>query len=242
MSVEIQRAVAVVPAAGVGRRMGGTLPKQYLPLADSTVIECTLKVLLDCPLIEHVVVGVGSDDQLWHTLPLFSHASIETVIGGSERAQTVLNCLESLSSQYDNNPWVLVHDAVRPCLQNSDIIRLWKALHDGENGGLLALPLLDTIKRVDNLDCVSATLDRNALWAAQTPQIFRLNRLLAALRAACDKGVVTTDESSAIEAFGLSPKLVTGSVENIKITRPEDLPLAEFYLNSRQQEPSLCQE
>ena len=126
---------------------------------------------------------------------------------------------------------MLVHDAVRPCLDSSNILSLWNALESGSVGGLLATQLVDTIKRAeDGSLAVAATLDRSDLWAAQTPQMFRLGELLSALRAARDSGFKATDEASAIEGAGARPQLVAGSTENIKITRPEDLPLAEFYL------------
>lgn len=223
----------VVPAAGVGRRMRSDLPKQYLPLAGATVIEQTLKILLDCAIVERVVVGVSAQDSIWRTLSVSSNPRIETVTGGRDRAETVCLCLQQLAHQ-DQSRWVLVHDAVRPCLDSNDILSLWNALEGGDVGGLLATRLADTIKRAkDGSLAVAATLDRTELWAAQTPQMFRLGELLSALRAARGSGFNPTDEASAIEATGARPQLVVGSTENIKITRPEDLPLAEFYLRRR---------
>ncbi len=228
-----QGAFAIVPAAGVGQRMRSDLPKQYLPLAGATVIEQTLKVLLDCPVVERVIVGVGAQDTIWRTLSVCSHPKIDTVTGGRDRAETVFNCLSHIADQ-DSDRWVMVHDAVRPCIGGEEILSLWDALEKTSVGGLLATPLVDTIKRAqDGSRIVAATLDRSDLWAARTPQMFRHGELLTALRAAREKGLEVTDEASAIEAVGARPRLVTGSAENIKITRPEDLPLAEFYLGRR---------
>ncbi len=244
MATEQQHtALAVVPAAGIGRRMRSDLPKQYLPLAGRTVIEHTLQVLLDSALIERVIVGIGAGDAVWHTLPIASHPDITAVIGGGERVQTVLNCLQSVPIQHHSR-WVMVHDAVRPCLKNSDIATLWNTLQSSASGGLLAVPLVDTIKRADCLSVtsldsglpvnVATTPDRRYLWAAHTPQMFRLGELLSALQQARQRGCEITDESSAMEALGIAPTLVAGSVENLKITRREDLPLAEFYLRRQQ--------
>lgn len=233
-----QSAIAIVPAAGVGLRMGCDLPKQYLPLADATVIEQTLKVLLDCSIVERVIVGICQQDTIWSSLKVASNPRVDTVTGGHDRAETVVLCLQHIAHQ-DRNRWVLVHDAVRPCLEGSDILSLWNALENGSVGGLLATRLVDTIKRAeDDSLVVAATLDRSDLWAAQTPQMFRLGELLSALHAARESGFQATDEASAIEVAGARPMLVAGSTENIKITRPEDLPLAEFYLRRRRGDES----
>ena len=232
-------ALAVVPAAGIGRRMHNNTPssarhlaKQYLPLAGSTVIEHTLQILSESPRVERIVVGINSRDVLWRELPLASHPKIDTVTGGEERADTVLNCLRAFPP-HEHRRWVLVHDAVRPCLRHSDIESLWGALEGDSVGGLLATPIVDTIKRSDIDRKITATVDRNNLWAAQTPQIFRLGQLLSALQSEYRHGRMVVDEASAMEAIGVRPRLVMGSAQNIKITHTEDLVQAALYLRDQ---------
>ena len=229
-----QKAIAVVPAAGIGSRMGSDIPKQYLELAGGRVIEHTLHALLAIPFIDRVVVGIAAHDEHWPTLSIASHPKIFTAPGGTDRAETVTNCLLPLNDE-NPNTWVLVHDAVRPCVKREDIALMWQALQDDDCGGLLAVPLNDTIKRADTNERVTATVDREALWAAQTPQMFRLGALLSALEQADDQQFRVTDEASAIERAGGKPRLVLGSHSNIKITRPDDLALAAFYLEENRE-------
>ncbi|MFO1421245.1 MAG: 2-C-methyl-D-erythritol 4-phosphate cytidylyltransferase [Candidatus Competibacteraceae bacterium] len=222
---------ALVPAAGVGKRMGSTVPKQYLPLAGRPVIAHALATLLDHPRIAGVVVAIGAEDEWWLTVAaeLSTTKPLRVVIGGAERCHSVLNGLEALREWATPRDWVLVHDAARPCLTAGDVDRLLE-LDDDPVGGLLAVPARDTLKQVDDAGRVAATVDRSRLWHALTPQMFRLEMLREALRAALARGLLVTDEAAAMEAAGFAPRLVEGRADNLKITRPEDLALAEFYL------------
>ena len=221
---------SVVPAAGVGRRMGGDLPKQYLPLRGRPLIEHALLRLLEQPRIERVVVALAESDPWWDALDIASHPSIIRVGGGSERADSVLNGLLALAELAAPDDWVLVHDAARPCLHREDLKRLINGLQQHPVGGLLGVPLHDTVKRATADGEVLETLPREQLWRAFTPQMFRYARLRSALERARQKGLAVTDEASAMEQAGLRPLLVEGRADNIKITRPEDLVLAGFYL------------
>ena len=225
---------AVVPAAGIGNRMGAAMPKQYLPLAGRTVIEHSLGTLLNHPRIGGVVVVIGGTDTRWDTLRLAARKPLLRATGGEERCQSVLNGLQSLQTHARPNDWVLVHDAARPCLRTADLDRLIDTLTDDPVGGLLAMPVRDTMKRADGAGRISATVERSGLWHAQTPQMFRLGLLLEALRAVLQRHLFVTDEAAAVEALGLAPRVVEGHADNIKITHPEDLALAEFYLTHRQ--------
>ena len=225
---------AVVPAAGAGKRMGAELPKQYLPLGDRTVLEQTLDTLLDCPRLSGLVLALSRDDEHWPAIePRYATAPLQRVAGGAERCHSVLNSLDHLAAHTDANDWVLVHDAARPCVRIEDIDRLIATLETGEQGGLLGVPVADTMKRVDGQQAVTATVDRDDLWHAYTPQMFRLGELRAALRAAIAAGKTVTDEANAMELAGFSPRMVQGSRDNIKITLPADLALAAFYLQTR---------
>ncbi len=223
---------AVVPAAGIGQRMGVAIPKQYLPLAGRPVIAHTLETLLRYPPLAGVVVAIGADDAWWPEIAANLNAvkPLRVVIGGAERGQSVLNGLEALREWADPDDWVLVHDAARPCLSTTDLDRLLAELADDPVGGLLAAPVRDTLKQADATGRVATTVDRSRLWHALTPQMFRLGLLRDALRDALARGLPVTDEAVAVEAAGFAPRLVEGRADNVKITRLEDLALAEFYL------------
>ncbi len=221
---------ALVPAAGVGRRMQADRPKQYLRLGDRSVLEHTLDALWQVPAIAGVVVVRNADDPFWPRLRLRHERPLWVADGGAERADSVINGLAVLAEQAGAKDWVLVHDAARPCLRRVDVERLVEALRDDPVGGLLAVPVRDTMKAADDGGRVAETLDRSRLWHALTPQMFRLGALREALLAARAAGREVTDEASAMEAAGQAPRLVEGHADNIKITRPEDLALAEFFL------------
>lgn len=223
--------IALVPAAGVGRRFGGETPKQYLSLHGRTVMEHSLELLLGIPQVERIVVAVHAEDQRWQSLPLFDDTRIETVIGGDERCHSVRNGLNHIDAHFPDCEWVLVHDVARPCCPYGDIEKLLQQLSDHPVGGLLATPVSDTLKRVDAMQQVQETVDRSALWQALTPQLFRTRLLLDALEFCLARGVTVTDEAQALEAVGLVPAVVEGSRRNIKITRAEDLALAEYFLS-----------
>lgn len=223
----------IVPAAGSARRMGAAVPKQYLPLADRTVIEWSLAPFLAHASTAGVVVALAEQDPRWSQTALASNAKIATTTGGGERMDSVLAGLRILHGQAAADDWVLVHDAARPCLTAADLERLLTELRDDAVGGLLAAPVVDTLKRSDDNGRVAHTVAREKLWRALTPQMFRRDILQRALDGARSKGVAVTDEAQAVEALGLQPKLVAGDADNIKITLPEDLLRAERILKSR---------
>jgi len=223
----------VVPAAGSGQRMGATRPKQYLPLAGRTVIEWALEVLRSHPGCQGTTVVLAPDDAYWPTLPLSSQSQLAITHGGAERADSVRAGLAALRTQCDDSDWVLVHDAARPCLAAEDLQRLLDELQEDAVGGLLAAPLVDTLKRADAAQRVEQTLSRERLWRAQTPQMFRYGLLQQALAAATRQAVAVTDESQAVELAGFKPRLVVGHADNLKITVNADLEQAERILNVR---------
>jgi len=219
---------AVVPAAGIGARMGATCPKQYLPLLGRPVIAHTIARLCAWPRLAGVIVGLACDDVYWAEAGIeCSH--LRTYIGGAERAATVLLGLKELEAQASLNDWVLVHDAVRPCITHADLERLCTAVGDDPEGGLLGAPVPDTLKRVAD-GRVTVTVPRADLWRAFTPQMFRFGQLVQALTQAQAEGREITDEAAAVEAIGARPRMVQGSPDNIKITVPEDLALADMIL------------
>jgi 2-C-methyl-D-erythritol 4-phosphate cytidylyltransferase len=219
---------AVVPAAGVGKRMQADRPKQYLLLAGKTVLEQTLNRLLQADIFTAIAVAISKEDPYWPELACSKHEKIITAVGGKERADSVLSALKSLRKLASDNDWVLVHDAARPCLTSTDIHLLIDALKNDEVGGILALSSHDTLKNVDGIN-ITETIDRSIIWRALTPQMFRYGMLKHALEEA-EGNPAVTDEASALEMQGLQPKIVEGRPDNIKITRPEDLALAQFYM------------
>ena len=227
---------AVVPAAGSGARMAAAIPKQYLPLHGKTVLQHTLERLLDHPHIRAVVLVLAPDDPHWPRIAeQYAGRPLVTVHGGAERSHSVLNGLRALAGRAAPEEWVLVHDAARPCVRREDIDLLLERLRDHPVGGLLGIPVADTKKRVDRDGNVLETVDRSDLWRALTPQMFRYHALLDALQAALKRGRVVTDESSAIEIAGHRPRMLEGHADNIKITRPQDLALAEWYLGQQEE-------
>ena len=221
---------AVVPAAGGGTRMGSTVPKQYLPLAGRMLAEHTLEALLAVDAIDEIVVALAPQDTRWTQLPSALRARVRCVHGGSSRADSVLGALDGFSRQPAPDDWILVHDMARPCVRPAEIARLIDTLREDEVGGLLAVPVVDTLKRADPAQRSLETIDRRVLWRAQTPQMFRYAVLRRALQEARSAGVESTDEAMAIERQGLRPRLVEGSERNIKVTVQADLALAAFFL------------
>ena len=220
---------AVVPAAGVGKRMNADRPKQYLELAGKTVIEHTLLRLLSAQVFTAVAVAISEEDPYWPDLDVSAHKKIITAAGGKERADSVLSALKAIRTVASDDDWVLVHDAARPCITTIDIHHLIDSLKTDEIGGILALSSHDTLKSVQGDNIIVGTLDRSHIWRALTPQMFRYGLLKNALEAA-EGNTAITDESSALELQGMQPKIVEGRPDNIKITRPEDLALAQFYM------------
>ncbi len=220
---------AIVPAAGIGSRMRADRPKQYLSLLGKTVLEHTVEKLLSHPNIGQVVVAVSDDDPYYAQLALAQHPRVISVRGGDERAHSVLSALDYVHHHIPSE-WVMVHDAARPCVHLSDITQLIDAVITHDVGGILAAPVRDTMKRSGADNSITHTVDRQALWHALTPQMFRTEALLTTLGDALQQGVTLTDEASAFEWIGQQPALIAGRSDNIKITQPEDLALAEFYL------------
>ncbi|EXF44280.1 2-C-methyl-D-erythritol 4-phosphate cytidylyltransferase [Pseudomonas sp. BAY1663] len=214
----------VIPAAGIGSRMRADRPKQYLQLAGRCILEHTLDCFLDHPRLLGLVVCLAPDDPYWQDLPCARDTRIQRAAGGSERCDSVLGGLQRLRELGAGaGDWVLVHDAARPNLARSDLDRLLAELADDAVGGLLAVPACDTLKRAGPDGRVVETVDRSVIWQAYTPQMFHLGGLQRSLAAALEAGATVTDEASAIEWAGLSPRLVEGRADNLKITRPEDL-------------------
>lgn len=222
---------AVVPAAGAGRRMGGDRPKQYLSLAGKTILEHSLGKLLDSPEISGAVVAISDDDGYWGGLDFQHQKPVMVAPGGNERSDSVLSALQVLSQTANENDWVLVHDAARPCVRREDISQLINTCKDHMVGGILAVPVKDTIKMANESAEIIQTVDRSALWHAQTPQMFQLGMLQDALSRALASGEQITDEASAMEWAGYKPLLVEGHSDNIKITRQEDIELASCFFD-----------
>ena len=221
---------AVVPAAGSGQRMGGAVPKQYLTLCGQMVLDHALAALLGHPGVRGAFVAVAADDLRWRDCDHARDPRVRWVTGGAERCHSVLAALGALAAEASTDDWVLVHDAARPCLSRTDLERLVDDLRDHPVGGLLGVPVRDTMKRCAADGTIVATVDRTGLWHAYTPQMFRLGLLTSALRAAVAAGAAVTDEAAAVERAGLAPRVVEGSYGNIKVTRPQDLALAELFL------------
>jgi 2-C-methyl-D-erythritol 4-phosphate cytidylyltransferase len=221
---------AIIPAAGVGSRMGVPLPKQYLKVAGATVLEHSLSALLACDFIEKVIVALNPLDNTAASVAALRDPRVLLVEGGESRSDSVLAGLAALRSLAQPDDWVLVHDAARPCIAPGDISALAQQVCSSGVGGILAVPMVDTVKHAGTDNIVDQTLPRDELWCAQTPQMFRFERLYSALKSATQQGLVITDEASAMELQGERVQLVAGSVSNLKLTMPDDLPLIEFYL------------
>jgi 2-C-methyl-D-erythritol 4-phosphate cytidylyltransferase len=230
---------AVIPAAGIGKRMQSDIPKQYLNLVGRPVIEHTINRLLAVEKVRGVVVSLQADDPYWPDVHIESDKPVYLAAGGNERCHSVINALDTLSGLADYQSgitWALVHDAVRPCVSIDDISNLIEYASASEAGGLLAMPVRDTMKRQDKDQRVSQTVDRTGLWHALTPQLFPCDTLRMALKTAVAAGFLVTDESSAMEHAGYHPRLVEGRADNIKITRPADLHLAGLLMQAMSME------
>jgi len=225
---------ALIPAAGSGSRMGGSIEKQYMPLNSVPMIAHAMMVLAREPRIEKLFIVLSPTDKRWNNYEWQGWEERIEVLrcGGATRAETVLNGLDAISKVCAADDWVLVHDAARPCLPDEMLGKLLDEVADDPVGGLLAVPVADTLKRAAPESAsvgtrVEATVPRAGLWQAQTPQMFRHGKLVEALRAA---GNDMTDEASAIEQLGLQPRLVESDSRNLKVTYPQDLELAGLIL------------
>jgi 2-C-methyl-D-erythritol 4-phosphate cytidylyltransferase len=225
----------VIAAAGHATRYGGPVPKPYLRVAGKTLLEHCLRVLLSVPGIAGGAAVLTLGDRCYERLPGALRRRVVAVAGGPTRAASVLNGLQALVTA-DAEDWVLVHDAARPCVRRKDVLALVSACRRDTVGGLLAVPMSDTVKQADEGGRSLGTLPRERLWRAQTPQMFRHGTLLRALGRALAAGHEPTDEAAAIEKLGLRPRLVEGSPLNIKVTRPADLVLAESAMLAARQE------
>ncbi|WP_052093909.1 2-C-methyl-D-erythritol 4-phosphate cytidylyltransferase [Colwellia psychrerythraea] len=232
---QAQKFIVIVPAAGVGKRMRANCPKQYLLINNETVLNHTVKRLLSHPLITQVILALGEHDQYFSESNLAHHKDIIRVKGGAERVDSVLSGLQAVNTQ--EYPWVLVHDAARPCVTHQDIDKLISQCQQNDCGGILATPVRDTMKRgiakQGERNTIKNTVDREQLWHALTPQLYKTQELTSAIEVALKQGLPITDEASAMEHANHNSLLVSASSENIKITHPNDLALAEFYLNKQ---------
>lgn len=237
MNGKAPRYWAVIPAAGGGSRMGQNRPKQYLPLRGRAMIEWSLAPFLDSGWIDGVVLVLAKSDVDYARLPVARHPKIVITAGGSARAESVLSGLETVAERTRGfeEVYVLVHDAARPCVDWSDLERL-RDESDDKHGGLLAVPVTDTLKK-GKQGKVSSTLDRALIWRAQTPQLFRLDLLRTALQECEERNLQVTDEASAMERAGYKPRLIRGRESNLKVTYPEDLLLADFWLGHAESQP-----
>jgi 2-C-methyl-D-erythritol 4-phosphate cytidylyltransferase len=224
------RYIALIPAAGVGIRLGHDVPKQYLRLGERTMLEHSISAMLSDARIDRVFVVVAPTDGKWQSIQSERERVEFLPVGGASRAESVLNGLVALTARTRDDDRVLVHDAARPCLGKTELARLIDEVGSDDHGGLLAVPLTDTLKRAEEGHVIE-TLQRDSLWCAQTPQMFRFASLRAALSIGSLDGI--TDEASAIERNGNFPRLVLGSATNIKVTTERDLMLAGAILAER---------
>jgi 2-C-methyl-D-erythritol 4-phosphate cytidylyltransferase len=208
-------------------------PKQYLVLDDKPVLQHTLERLASHPRIEGIVVALAPNDPWWPELDLQLECELLIADGGEARADSVFNALTLLKQHSEDDVWVMVHDAARPCLRHEDIDQMLATLLTHQVGGILGVPVTDTVKRVASDNTILDTVDRQGLWRAATPQMFRLDLLHKALAVATEQGLSVTDEASALELAGWQPMMVEGHPDNIKITLPQDLALAALYLQQQ---------
>lgn len=225
----------LIPAAGTGTRYGGATLKQYLPVCGKAVLAHTIRAFQFHPMISSITVALAENDQWFESAVGSLAASVKTVTGGETRAHSVRNGLRFIAENYAGTDWVLVHDAARPCLSSSRLEKFLEQGLESADGAILAMPVGDTLKRAGEAQEIIATVDRTGLWAAQTPQLFRVDALANAIDAAHRAGCELTDEASAMEFVGIKPLLVMGSSANIKITYSSDLAIAEALLTRKEQ-------
>lgn len=233
MGVNNGKIWCIVPAAGIGLRFGENRPKQYLPFRGSSIIDVTVNTLSSCSSLEKIIVSIHPDDPYAEQSDYIKHPKVQVVNGGCERSDSVLNAILSIQTNTATDDWVLVHDAARPCVRVADINKLIDVATANQQGAILAAPLHDTIKEVSN-GLVVSTPDRTRLWRALTPQLFKLEDIRRALLLAKKDSAIITDEASAIERIGLPIQIVEGHTDNIKITVPADLQLANIYMDQRE--------
>ena len=218
--------VAVIAAAGIGKRVGGIVPKQYLTLLGKSIIEYSIQPFIDHPQVDSVIVSIAKNDQWFKQLAVAKNRKIKIVEGGAERVDSVLSALLVI----DKKDYVLVHDAARPCITREDIDKLITKVFTSKQGALLGSRVRDTMKRSNNNGLIVETVERQQLWHALTPQMFENGLLIEAINNAEDKAKIT-DEASAMEMNGFPVSIVEGRSDNLKVTRQEDLKIAELYLS-----------
>lgn len=224
--------VAIVPAAGIGKRMLCNIPKQYIKIGNQFIIEHTINVLLLHPKIKQVIVVLNKNDNIFKTLKIFTNKKIITTVGGKTRSKSVFLGIKK-AIQISNVYWVIIHDAVRPFIDIKEISNLLSIINTNNVGGILAIPIHNTIKYSSNNLTVKKTIERKNLWNALTPQLFPINLLLSCLKKTIHNKYIINDESSALEYCGYYPKIIIGNKKNIKITEPDDLKIAEFYFKKK---------
>ena len=221
----------VIPAAGIGKRMGVDTPKQYITVCDKAIIEHTVEKFTSRNDLQGILVALSNSDQHWSTLELSKNNKITTVTGGEERYKSVYNALCSLKNKAGDDDWILVHDAVRPCITTSEIDQFIADLdHLNGIGGILALPCFETMKKANTNHEIEETIDRKFIWHAQTPQMFRYKKLFLAIEKIMNENIFITDEAMAMELAGYKPILIQGTHSNIKITDQNDLKYLESFL------------
>lgn len=230
---------AVIPASGIGHRMQSDRPKQYLSFCNKTVIEHTLDRLLSCDQVHGVILVLRADDQYWSNLQYTTNKPLFIAQGGAERQDSVINGLIKLHEVDKESCYAMVHDAARPLVRIEDLFSLINAVRQSESGAILASPIPDTLKRGDKTGRITETVDRTGLWRAFTPQLFDSKILLNALQTAKANNQQMTDDAAAMEAMDYAPQLVECSPDNIKITQPEDLLLAEQIWQQQRQSNQL---
>lgn len=227
-----ERIWAVIPAAGIGSRMDSDTPKQYLKIAEKTILEHSINCFLEHSQIYKVIVALNPKDTYWEELPFKNNPRVMTTIGGKERVDSVLAGLKTVqATDFSQHDWVMVHDAARPCLKAEQIDDLIHAKDSSPDGAILAIGVTDTVKQANSKQTIDKTIDRESIWLAQTPQFFSVDSLVRSIESALDKGEKVTDEASAMELSGHHPSLVIGSRKNIKVTEQEDLLLASLWLS-----------
>ncbi len=230
---------AILPAAGQGKRFKSHLPKQYVKILGKSVIELTIERMLQIDSIRSIVVPIARSDKRWQSLPIAKNPKITTVTGGKERCYSVMHALDYIKLQgASDHDWVLVHDVSRPCVSVERVNTLLKTVCQSKRsnifGGLLGVPIRDTVKRVNALQVIKETVDRSELWLAHTPQIFRFHILYEAMQKAILENVLVTDEAAAVERLGYYPTMVKDNEENIKLTYPEDISIITECLTRQQ--------
>ncbi|ALG69380.2 2-C-methyl-D-erythritol 4-phosphate cytidylyltransferase [Beggiatoa leptomitoformis] len=221
----------VIPAAGIGTRMEADCPKQYLTIHAKPILQHTIE-RFDFPMIAGIVVSLAKQDTYWEKLTLNINVPLFIAEGGKERYHSVFNSLLALKNRARPDDWVLVHDAARPCVRQSDVQNLMQQLSIHPVGGLLGIPVRDTLKRTNAHNHVTETVNREGLWHALTPQMFRYDLLYKALSVIIATHEMITDDAQAMEKLGYTPVFIEGHADNIKITRPQDLALATLYLQA----------